>query len=83
MADVREMALFSIMIVASAYLLWRYVWQVTEFFRLQVPEAGKGFWPRIFGQPPRCSIVHDACVGTLSLLAGQRLRTLLALQLRL
>jgi hypothetical protein len=49
MADVREMALFSIMIVASAHLLWRYVWQVTEFFRLQVPEAGKGFGLEYFG----------------------------------
>jgi hypothetical protein len=80
MANVSEMALFSIMTVASAHLLWRYVWQVTEFFRLQLPTAGKGFWSRIFGQPLRCPIVHDAWVGTLSKLARQRLRTLLALQ---
>jgi hypothetical protein len=82
MASVSEMALFSITTVASAHLLWRYVWQVTELFRLQLPTAGKGCWPRIFGQPLRCSTVHDAWVGTLSKLARQRLRILLAPQLR-
>ena len=48
----------------------------TKYRRAQVPEAEGGIWPRIRRQVQVCSMIHHGYMGTLGLLAGQRLRAL-------
>jgi len=68
-SSVREIAMVPLVLAVCAVTH-------TKYRRAQVSEAEGGIWPRIRRQVQVCSMIHHGYMGTLGLLAGQRLRAL-------